>query len=235
MMRRRIHPIFVLLFVINCSSANAQDDSLRQALAHASLWGNLANVLAQVAHSDRIPMVAELAQPLPDIKVPGGTHTGRQLLDLIAHQAPGYTWELNGSVVHFYNSQLIQAKVNFLNFQFRQFSMPRNMTEFEYKFPTQIIGLMNGYDGLGGAFEGFYKKELEKDRLRPEGLIKVTGREIFFRAATESPTFFTVIVFPSAAPKTAKEAEQTNLNWYWWSFNEKLEYMYIQHPHEDRH
>ena len=230
-MRRSLHLIVALLFVINCSAANPQSDLLSQPMAHASVRGNLANVLAQVAHSGRIPMVAELAQPLPDIKVPGGSDAGRHLLDLIAHQAPGYTWELNGSVVHFYNRRSIQAKFNFLNFQFRQFSMPRNMAEFEYKFPNQIIWLMNGYDGLGGAFEGFYNKELEKNRLQPGGLIKITGRKILFRAATESPTFFTVIVFPSAAPKTAKEVEQTTLNWSWWSFNEELRPLYIQPPH----
>jgi hypothetical protein len=234
MMRHRLHLIVALLFVVNCSSAFAQSDLLSQTIAHASLWGDLANVLAQVAHSGRIPMVAELAQPLPDIKVPGGSHTGRHLLDLIARQAPGYTWELKGPVVHFYNRRLSQAKFNFLNPQFRQFSMPRNVSELKLWFPTLEVGLLNGRDTSGAAISSFPNPELEKSRLRPEGLIKVTGREILIRAATECPTFFTVIVFPGAVPKTAKEVEQTNLNWYWWSFNEELRHMYIQHPHRDR-
>lgn len=234
-MRQRLHLIVVLLFVVNCSPVNGQSDFLSQTITHASLSGDLANVVAQVAHSGRIPMIVELAQPLPQIKIPGGSHTGRHLLELIAQQAPGYTWEVKGTVVHFYNRRLSQAKFNFLNLKFRQFYMPRNVSELKYELPTLVGGLLHGYDGLGGAFSGFGNTELEKDRLQPAGLVSVTGREILFRAATESPTFFTVIVFPSAAPKTIKEAEQTTLNWFWQSFNGQLQRLYIQPPRADRH
>lgn len=235
MMRHRLHFIAAFLFMVNCSPVNGQSDFLSQAITHASLSGDLANIVARVAHSGRIPMIVELAQPLPKIKIPGGSHTRRHLLELIAQQVPGYAWEVKGTVVHFYNRRLSQAKFNFLNLKFRQFSMSRNVSDLQLWFPTLEVALLNGRETSGAAISGFPNAELEKNRLQSEGLVNVTGREILFRAATESPTFFTVIVFPSAAPRTRKEAEQTTLNWFWWSFNEEFRPFYVQLSQGERH
>lgn len=234
-MKLCLHLIVALVLAVDCSPVNAQSDPLGQAIAHPALSGDLANVLAQVAHSGHIPFVAELAQPLPKIKVPEGSHTGRDLLDLIAQQAPGYTWELKGSVVHFYNRRLSHAKFNFLNLRFRQFYMRKNVSDLKLWLPNLEVGLLNGKDTSGAAISGFGNPELEKNTLQPEGLVNVTGREILFRAATESPTFFTVIVFPSDAPKTKREAEQTTLNWFWRSLNEEFKPLYVQPLHGDSH
>lgn len=103
----RIH-IFALILVIAIYPLGhrQQVDSYNTVLTCESISADLANALARVAWLSHLPMVAELAQPLPKIEITHGTYIAKDLLQEIARQAPEYQWEAEGKVIHFYNSKL---------------------------------------------------------------------------------------------------------------------------------
>jgi len=200
----------------------AQDAVFSGPVQHGPISEDLANVLARVALLYRVPMVAELAQPLPRIQIAAGAEGVGRLLREIERQAPGYEWEAAGRVLHFYSKRLRAARFNFLNLRFARFSMPPNLSELKLTFPAREYGLLlQGYSGGGIVTTGFGDAMLERDLLQPAVLENVTGREILFRAADESPKFLTVIVFPNDDP-TKKEMERDmNRNWFWQSLEEE--------------
>jgi hypothetical protein len=151
----------------------------------------------------------------------GGTHSLRFLLDDIVRQAPGYQWEAKGKAVHFYNKVLRDTKFNFLNLRFARFTMPSNLSEFKLSFPEREFGLLQGYSGGGIATIAVGDTILQKDLLQRTTIENVTGREILFKAANESPTFFSVIVFPNANPTKKQMEEDMNRNWFWQAFKDE--------------
>jgi hypothetical protein len=232
-MRRRLFPLFlVLVFAGTRMPVCAQGAPYNRAVQHGPISEDLVNALAQVASLSNMPIIAELAQPLPEVQVAAGTEDVGDLLREIARQAPGYDWEAVGRVVHFYNKKLRRAKFNFLNLRFARFSMPANLSELKLTFPTREFGLLlQGYSGGGIVTTGFGDAMLERDLLRPAVLENVTGREILFRAANESSTFFTVIVFPNADPTMKQMERDMNRNWFWQALTEEhLGHLYVQAP-----
>ncbi|HEY6338113.1 MAG TPA: hypothetical protein VIW68_06435 [Candidatus Sulfotelmatobacter sp.] len=218
-----------------CPSGNAQAVPFSEAVRCGSISADLANTLAQVAWLSHLPMVAELAQPLPRIEIAESTYIAKDLLQEIIRQAPLYQWEAEGKVIHFYNTKLKEAKFNFLNLQFPRFVTPSNLSELKLTFPTREYGLLHeAYSGGGIVITGFGDAMLEKDLLRSVTLEKVTGREILLRVASESPTFFTVIVFPNADPTKQQMERDINLNWFWQSLKEQPGPLYVQPPASTR-
>jgi|HubBroStandDraft_1064217.scaffolds.fasta_scaffold57653_2 hypothetical protein len=210
---------------------NAQGDPFGEVIKCESTSADLVNTLAQVAWLSHLPMIAELAQPLPRIEIAEGTYVTKDLLQEIARQAPDYEWEAEGKVVHFYNRKLSAAKFNFLNLRLPRFAMPSNLSEFKLTFPEREFALLQGYSGGGLVTIGVGDSMLEKDLLRAATLENVTGREILLRAANESPAFFAMIVFPNADPTGEQVQQDMNRNWFWQSFKEqRLRPLYVQPP-----
>jgi hypothetical protein len=232
-MRRWLSTLFLATVLSGtCMPVCAQDAPYGRSVQHGPISEDLPNALAQVASLSNVPMIAELAQPLPEVQVAAGTGDVGYLLREIARQAPEYDWEAVGKVLHFYNKKLRRAKFNFLNLRFARFSMPANVSELKLTFPTREFGLLlQGYSGGGIATTGFGDVMLEKNLLQPAVLENVTGREILFRAANESPMFSTIIVFPNSDP-TAKQMERDmNRNWFWQALTEEHPgHLYVQPP-----
>jgi len=217
----RVHILLLTLLAGTCNLGGAQDAHFDQAIRNKSISADLANSVAQVAWLSQMPVIAELAQPLPTIQIAGGTHSLRYLLDDIVRQAPGYQWEAKGKAVHFYNKVLRDTKFNFLNLRFARFTMPSNLSEFKLSFPEREFGLLQGYSGGGIATIAVGDTVLEKDLLQPTTLENVTGREILLKAANERPTFFSVIVFPNADPTKKQMEQDMNRNWFWQAFKDQ--------------
>jgi hypothetical protein len=213
-----------------CPFGPAQGDSLNEVIKSGPISGDLASALARVAWLSQKPMIAELAQPLPRIEIADGPYVVKDLLHEIARQAPGYEWQAEGEVIHFYNAKLRRARLNFLNLTFPRFIMPPNLSDLKLTFSTREFALLHGYTGTGIVTSGFGDALLEKDSLRPETLENVTGRDIVFRVANESPTFFTIIVFPDADPTKEQMETDVNLNWFWGSLKEKPSPLFVQLP-----
>jgi hypothetical protein len=192
---------------------------------------DLANTLAKIAWLSHLPMVAEVAQPLPNIVVPEGLYVVKDLLEIVARQAPGYQWDAEGRIVHFYNQRLRNAKYNFLGIKFQRFIMPPNVSELKLTFPTLENALLEGLPSDGYFISGFGDAALEKARLAPATLTDVTGREVLLRTAKESPTFFTIIVFPNSDPTKKQMELDMNRNWFWQPLGDnEAETLYIKPP-----
>jgi len=216
------------------SSGRGEVDSLAEIVKCQAISSDLANTLAEVAWLSHLPMIAELAQPLPKIEVAEGTYVVKDLLQSIARQAPGYEWRSEGQVVHFFSRQAKDAKLNFLSLTFPRFVMPGNLSELKLTFPTLEYGLLQGFSGGGMIVDGFGDATLEKNSLRPATLEDVTGREILVLAANESPTFFTVIVFPNSDPTKKQMELDMNRNWFWQALSgQNAGPLYIQPPIDD--
>lgn len=226
-----------LILAWTCLPSCAQGGPLDTEVRHQPISADLANALAQVAWISHLPMIAELAQPLPKIQIAGGSHDPKFLLREIARQAPEYEWHASGKAILFYNKGLREAKFNFLNLRFPRFSMPANLSDLKLTFPEREYGLLlQGYSGGGIVVTGFGDALLAKDPLQPATLENATGREILLRAANENPTFFTVIVFPNAEPTKKQMERDINRNWFWEALKGPLPApLYVQPPADGRH
>ncbi len=188
---------------------------------------DLANALVQMARASHVPMIAELVWPLPYISTAEGKPLNPETLNDLVNQAPEYEWKMEGKAVHFYNKKLRNARLNFLNFKIPRYAVPADLSILKLWFPSQAIGLLDGYAAQGGATTGFGDTLLEKEKLHEVALENVTPLEVLVRLANESPTFYTLLVFSSATP-TKAEAKQ--VVWQWGSLNEKLQPVYTQPP-----
>jgi hypothetical protein len=214
-----------------CPSVRAQVGSLDRVVRLDETSADLVNVLAQVAWLSQLPIIAELAQPLPKVQIAEGSHSVEYLLQTIAQQSPGHQWEAEGKAVHFYNEKLKGAKSNFLNLTFPRFTMPGNISELKLTFAAREYGLMQGHSGGGIVTTGFGDAVLEKDLLQHTVLENITGREILLRATNESPTFFTAIIFPNAAPTKRQMELDMNRNWFWQALKgQRPGHLYVQAP-----
>jgi hypothetical protein len=228
-MVRLFSAILIVFALPYCCLANPTGDrTLEEFISHGPISCDLANALGDFAQQAQMPLFAELAQPLPRVNITAGNARVRDLLEMIIKQSPGYTFEVKGGVVHFFDERLVAAHFNFLNSTFHDFVMPGNVSALKYKFPGLVVALLSKESARGVILTGFGDPDLVGERLEEEHLNEVTGREVLFKAMTERPEFLTVIVFPSNSPKTKEEAEQATVNWFWQSLRTSERPMFVQ-------
>jgi len=232
MLRLRLLWIVASLLCGGCLSGSAQPSPHRPP-EYGQPPADLANALVQMARASHVPLIAELVAPLPEVPTAEGNPLTSEALNDLVKQATGYEWKMEGKAIHFYNKKLRQARFNFLNLKIARFSIPPNLSDLKLWFPGQAEGLLEGYSGIGGMTTGFGDTLLEKEKLQPEELENVTPLEALVHIANESPTFYTVLVFPSAAP--TKNDVKTRVVWQWGSLNEKLTPLYALPPRADSH
>ncbi len=231
MLRLRSPRIFALLVCGSCIVGFAQSSPRPSLPQYGQPPEDLANALVQMARASHTPLIAELVWPVPKIPTAEGVPLSPDRLNEIVKQAPGYEWKMEGKAVHFYNRQLRQARFNFINLEFPRYVIPPDLSELKLWFPGQAEGLLEGYTG-GGMTTGFGDLLLAKEKLQTTTLEKVTPLEVLIHVANESPTFYTVLVFPDAAP-TKREAEG-RIVWQWGSLNEKVRPLYVESPASTR-
>lgn len=228
MILRLVLATLAQLLTMACVNVQAQVGAHEPLPQHSALPQDLANALVQMARASHVPLIAELAQPLPKIPAAEGALLNPGTLDQLVRQAPGYEWKMEGKAVHFYDKELRMAPSNFLNLKFAHFTVPVNLSEFKLSFPQRAIGLLQGYTEEGGVTFGLRDTQLEKEKLRQTTFENVTPLEVLVNVANESPRFYTVLVFPSAAP-TKSEAEK-EVSWHWGSLEEQRRPLYTQVP-----
>ncbi len=218
--------VAIVAYSLSGAFSPAQNRPQNRGVEYGPTPTDLANALAQMARSSKLPLIAELSQPLPQIEVTQGTPLSPTALNALLVQAPGYAWKQEGKTVHFYNVRLRDARFNFLNLEFSRFTLPSNLSELKLWLPGRAVGLLEGFSSEGGATTGFGSAELQKETLRPVALTNVSPLEVLLHAANEKPIFYTVIVFPSASP--SKEQAEKEVNWFWGTLAEKMIPLYAQ-------
>jgi hypothetical protein len=83
--------LLALTVVALYPSGNAQGDPLSEVVNCDATSQDLANTLARVSWLSQLPVIAELAQPLPRIEIAEGTYIVKDLLRQIVLQAPSTT------------------------------------------------------------------------------------------------------------------------------------------------
>lgn len=111
-----------------------------------------------------------------------------------------------------------------MHMKFPQFTVPPNLSDLKLWLPTRAVGLLEGYTAEGGATTGFGDTALEKKKLRRTILRDATPIDVLVHAANESPTFYTVLVFPRV-DLTRNQAEK-EVPWFWGSLNAPAKPLY---------
>lgn len=162
----------------------------------ASSFVRLTDFAGFIATSFKVPLLVEVAYPLPDLTIPAGKFSARQLLDQAVRQLHSYGWQDDRGVAHLYEKDVIASRRNLLNVRIHRFWFPDNVAEFDYYFRPCIYGTTQGYDCIGGAFSGIKPPDLKKEQLpKLEAFKDVPARSILLRALQANGHFYVVIVF----------------------------------------
>jgi hypothetical protein len=196
------------------ASDQAQPNSLDLQVDHKAFSGNLAQVLAFVATEFKVPLIAELVQPLPrKLSIKAGKSSARQELAKLVAVAKQYSFRDVDGVANVYSIDLRRERRSLLNLRFQTFDMPPNVGALQLTLPARLKDLAdNRKTGAGFATSGF--ATLEKKSLHPERLTDISGSELLIKAAKER-TFYSIIVCPTAHPPTDAEIRSTFDNWFW--------------------
>jgi hypothetical protein len=199
-----------------------------QRIASASV--RLTDFAGFVATSFKVPLLVETPSPAPDLKIPSGTYSARQLLDSAVRQLRGFEWRDEGGVAHFYDIQLVKAPGNLLNVRIHRFYFPHDVAEFLYLFRPCISSTIQGYGCGGGAFSGLLPPDLKREPLPYLMAFKdVSAREILLAALKANRRFYVLIAFESTAPKLTSQFPY--LNWFSQSlFSAEPAPMWVQTP-----
>ena len=198
---------------------------------HPSKSGDLAEVLSFLAHTYRLPLIAELAQPLPKVTIAANKQRVPQVFDSLMQQAPGYAWAWENGVVHVFNKRLLTQSKNFLNWRLTNFISPIDLGTFSSALPTQLHNLEIGYHGLGSVGNGLIPQKLQQILLPGQTFRNASARQILFSTAQSSKQFYSIVVFPNAHPRTHADAEFAFQNWFWRAIGDQSsQHIYAQKP-----
>lgn len=204
------------------AAVDEDQGSFEASVEHPELRGDFVNILLAVARRYRIPIVAEVSEPLPkDVTIPSGRHNASQILNILMQAAPACSWQREGIAAHVYEKKLLAAPGNFLNYKVKKFRFPATVSDLKLMLPSVLTSVAQGTLGRGGVVTGFRSKELSADQLPPKVLQNTTGRKILLEAVNLSPHFASVIVFPSSHPKrqAQNERDYATRNWFWVSLS----------------
>jgi hypothetical protein len=219
-----------LVIVLAASTLSAQtttavsrlDLSLEQRLdlpqRVASACLRLTDFVSFIATSFKVPLLVETPAQVPNLQIPAGTYTARQLLDAAMDQLPGFQWKDEEGVAHIYEKRLVRASGNLLNVRIPQFSFPHDVGEFMYLFRPCVSSVIQGYGCRGGAYTGFQLPKLKQGRLPLGQTFKdAIARDILMAALKTNGRFYLLIAFEGTEPKLKSQFPLEN-----W-FGESLE------------
>lgn len=211
------HTLLSLILVLGTMSFPAKFEMysvLEKPILHQAINGKLEDVLVKVAKVYHIPMVIELAGPLRQIQVSGGTASARQLLNQLAKQDPDYAWELHGRVVHFYHKSLKVAPLNFLNWKIDKIMISESVADVEFRLRAHLGKIRAGVKGEGGLGVGLLSSDLSKQRIQGKKILhNVTAREVLVELAETDGHFYSVVVFQTPTPSTDADVDAAFLSW----------------------
>jgi hypothetical protein len=207
----------LFFLVASCLFAPGQDGrvhsrldlSLQQRLdtpqTVVSLPVTIRDFVGFIGNSFKVPLLVETTSPVPDLTIPAGTFTARQLLDVGVRQLPEYEWKEEGGVAHLNNRGLAKSPGNLLNAQIHRYYFPNNVADFIFEFPTCIHSAIRS-QGCMGALEGIKTPGLDKEPLPYlEAFKDVSARQILLRALQANGHFYVLIAYESTHPKSTSD------------------------------
>jgi hypothetical protein len=209
--------LWLAVFPADCSGQNRNNtQNLDTARPTEERVGDLRDLLVQTANEFRLPMVMELAQPLPEgLRLRGGERTPRQTLDLLVAQCPEYIWQQHKNVVYFYHKGLKNSSNNFLNWKISSIRISNSVADIEMRLRAEINKSKQQVRGTGGLSVGLYSTDLSKHQLPGQTLRDVTVREVILKVAQLDQAFYSLIIFGSSEPRTDADLDLALSQWRW--------------------
>ena len=180
-------------------------------IASASL--KLTDFVGFLGNTYKVPLLVETTSPVPDLAIPSGTFSARQLLDLAVQQLHGYEWKSEKGVAHLYRRDLAGSQGNLLNLRIHRFTFPKNVAEFVLEFRQCLYSIVQHYDCRGGAIEAVAAAALFSEPLPYlESFNDVDARSILLALWRANGRFYVLIAYESGKPTlTSNFALQ---NWF---------------------
>jgi hypothetical protein len=231
--------LIVLAFGTSCARVTAgpvsridlpleQRLEVPQKVAATSL--KLTDMTGFIGTSYKVPILVETPTPIPDLKIPEGSYTARQLLDLTVNQLPGFEWKDESGVAHLYEKTLVGSAGNLLNVRIRRFAFQHDVGEFMYFFRPCIFFVIEGSDCMsGGAYAGFRIPKLQKGQLPYlQSFSNVPARDILLSALKANGRFYVLVAFEGTKPEL--KSQFPFVNWFAYSSERsEPEPMWIDH------
>lgn len=171
-----------------------------------------------IATAYKVPLLVETTSPVPDLKVPSGTYTARDLLNVGIRQLRGYEWKDEGGVAHLFQPALEKSPGNLLNVVVPHFKFPKTVGEFMYLFPPCVSSIIQGNGCTGGAYSGFVLPKLKQPKLPCLKFKNETARNILLQALQANGRFYVLVAFEDEHPKL--KSEFPFRNWFAQSLEE---------------
>ena len=174
--------------------------------------GTLPQALLLVDQTFRVPVLAEMVDPIPSnlsVTIRPSRKVSAVLSTIVA-QCPGYilVTEKEGFIVA--QKDLFNDPTNPMNEMVRDFMVPSNLRDFRLYFSTAVGNAQQGIQGIGGVLSGPALPADLSVPLKNEMLHNQTAREILLHVAGEVGSFFSAFVLPSAHPHQ-QMADHTSL------------------------
>ena len=182
-----------------------------QTVAAASV--TLRDFVGFIANSFKVPMLVESTSPVPDLKIPAGTYSARQLLDKAVRQLRGYKWKDELGVAHLYQPELVASPGNLLNVKIETFLFPQNVADFSLYFRACIHSAIHFHVCSGGLITGIRPTDLANEPLPSREAFKdVEARAILLKALQTNGRFYVLIAYEGTRPKLTSDFPF--INWF---------------------
>jgi hypothetical protein len=222
------------LFLSATTPASPLDLSLERRLDSphcvAATSFRLTDFVSFIGTTFKVPLLTETEALMPDLEIPTGIYSARQLLNAAMGQLNGFEWRDEGGVAHVYERRLLDAPGNLLNVRLPVFAFPHTVGEFMFLFRPCINSVIHRHGCGEGIFMGFQLPELKQGAL-PYGQTfrDEIARKILLAALRMNGRFYLLIAFEG--PKPELRSRYPFRNW----FAESLEVsepspMWVQKP-----
>lgn len=193
-----------------CSQSGQQNNQV--------ISGDMAEVLATFATKCHVPMLLELAEPVPkQIEASISNCDSTRFLSSVLTHHPDQSFEVKGRVLHVFDKNLQKEKNNFLNWKFDKFTLPENVAEFENILGAKLEAKREGVNTKGGVINGLYPDDLAKRTLPSNTYIHKTTREILLDVENIDGSFMTSVIFPKDKRLSSADVSRAFSRWQWTS------------------
>jgi len=156
-----------------------------------------------IATAYKVPLLVETTSPVPDVHIPAGTFSARQLLDNVVGR---YTWQQEKGVAHVFQPVLARASGNLLNITVERFYFPRNVADFHTTFRSCLYSMTKKHRCTGGVVTEIIPAWMSKESLPYlEPFKNARARTILLSALALNTHFYVLIAFRSTHPDESSE------------------------------